>query len=176
MQENCRLHFAFRSRSSNQESILPNVFLRKMKIFSVFCIRLAILMYIQYFPVLQTLKLNNKNLKTKKSKFYWIDSWFSFFLFFNKEISSSTEKNFFFDPMYVFFGWKIELFQGWKINQIKMLFPLFFLFISLIFKYNIEILIVILPTYSCQLGYKDFFGVFRSTILQLQLKPQVKCD
>jgi hypothetical protein len=29
---------------------------------------LAILMYIQYFPVLQTLKLNNENLKNKEIK------------------------------------------------------------------------------------------------------------
>ncbi len=51
------------------ESILPNFFLCKTKIFFHFLLlRLAILMYRQYFPVLQTLKLNNKNLKNKEIK------------------------------------------------------------------------------------------------------------
>jgi hypothetical protein len=52
-----------------RESILPNFFLRKTKIFFRFLLlRLAILMYRQYFPVLQTLKLNNKNLKNEEIK------------------------------------------------------------------------------------------------------------
>ncbi len=50
-------------------SILLNFFLRKTKIFFRFLLlHLAILMYRQYFPVLQTLKLNNKNQKNEEIK------------------------------------------------------------------------------------------------------------
>ncbi len=56
-----------------QESILPNLFLRKTKIFFCFLLlSLAILMYRQFFPMLQTLKLNNENLKNKEVK-VWYD-------------------------------------------------------------------------------------------------------
>jgi hypothetical protein len=64
------LFFAFvSSLPLNLESILPNFVLRKTKIFFRFLLLcLAILMYRQYFPVLQTLKLNNENLKNKEIK------------------------------------------------------------------------------------------------------------
>jgi hypothetical protein len=45
------------------------------KIFSSFLLSLVILKYRQYFLMLQTLNLNNKNLKTKKNEVCTIDSW-----------------------------------------------------------------------------------------------------
>ncbi len=52
-----------------QESILPNFFLCKTKIFSSFLLlSLVISMYRLYFLMLQTLKLNSKNLKNKEIK------------------------------------------------------------------------------------------------------------
>ncbi len=58
------LNYKFYFLITHLESILPNVFLPKTKIFFCFLLlSLAISMYIQYFPMLQTLKLNAENLK-----------------------------------------------------------------------------------------------------------------
>ncbi len=75
------------------ESILPNFFLCKMKIFFHFLLlRLAILMYRQYFPVLQKhSSLTTKIWKMKKSKFYRIDSWTSLI---KTQITMQTKQHF----------------------------------------------------------------------------------
>jgi hypothetical protein len=55
-----------------QESILPNFFLRKRNIFVLFfTIKLGKVRYRKYFLILQTLKLNNKNWKTKFGRIYY---------------------------------------------------------------------------------------------------------
>ncbi len=56
--------FAWKSRSL--KSMLPNFDF--FVFYQILILRLAILKYRQYFPMLQTLKLNNK--KWKKSSFY----------------------------------------------------------------------------------------------------------
>jgi hypothetical protein len=63
-----------------QESILPNFFLHKIKIFSVFYLLslnvCSIRKYCLYFKMAE---LKSENRKMKKSKFGWIDSWIPVF-------------------------------------------------------------------------------------------------